>query len=102
MLNKQAIGPEDTAARVALWRALHVEQDPLPHVFVDDVGLRLLAPDAGWQNRPDMSPFTRPFRAGFKDAQHVSAASLAERYFSGRTDGLRPPSNCEEILVAGA
>jgi len=30
----------------------------------------------------------------------VSAAALAERYFAGRTDGLRPPNNAEELLVA--
>jgi O-methyltransferase involved in polyketide biosynthesis len=38
--------------------------------------------------------------AGFKDAQHVSAAVLAERYFAGRSDDLRPPNNSEELLVA--
>jgi len=38
--------------------------------------------------------------AGFKDAKHVSATILAERYFSGRTDGLRPPKNAEELLIA--
>ena len=38
--------------------------------------------------------------AGFKDAQHVSSKTLAERYFQGRTDGLRPPENAEELLVA--
>jgi len=38
--------------------------------------------------------------AGFKEVQHVSAATLAERYFAGRTDGLRPPNNSEELLVA--
>lgn len=38
--------------------------------------------------------------AGFKDVQHVSAAALAERYFANRTDGLRPPNNSEELLVA--
>ena len=38
--------------------------------------------------------------AGFKEVQHVSAAMLAERYFAGRTDGLRPPNNSEELLVA--
>jgi hypothetical protein len=38
--------------------------------------------------------------AGFKNVQHVSAAMLAERYFSGRSDGLRPPRNTEELLVA--
>jgi hypothetical protein len=25
---------------------------------------------------------------------------LAERYFADRTDGLRPPNNSEELLVA--
>jgi methyltransferase (TIGR00027 family) len=54
---------EDTAARVALWRALHAQVDPPPHVIEDQIGLALVAPAAGWQSRPDMSPFTRPFRA---------------------------------------
>ena len=57
------MAPEDTAVRVALWRALHVEADAPPHVLEDEVGLKLAAPDAGWRSRPDMSPFTRPFRA---------------------------------------
>jgi methyltransferase (TIGR00027 family) len=58
-----AEAPESTAARVALWRALHLLADPPPHVIEDDVGLKLVAPDEGWRSRPDMSPFTRPFRA---------------------------------------
>jgi O-methyltransferase involved in polyketide biosynthesis len=37
--------------------------------------------------------------AGFREARHVSAAALTERYFSGRADGLRPSSS-EELLVA--
>lgn len=63
MQNKNAVAPDNTAVRVALWRALHVEADPAPHVFEDTVGLKLAAPDVGWRNRPDMSPFTRSFRA---------------------------------------
>ncbi len=63
MPDNQVPGPENTAVRVALWRALHLEVDDPPHVFEDDVGLKLVAPDEGWRNRPDMSPFTRPFRA---------------------------------------
>ncbi len=56
--------PDSTAARVALWRALHLLSDPPPHVVEDDVGLRLLAPDESWRDRPDMNPEgTRPFRA---------------------------------------
>ena len=63
-MNSEPIAaPDSTAVRVALWRALHVEIDSLPHVFEDEVGLRLAAPEDGWQSRPDMSPFTRPFRA---------------------------------------
>jgi methyltransferase (TIGR00027 family) len=54
---------DPTAVRTALWRALHIEMDAPPHVFEDRIGLALAAPAAGWQNRPDMSPFTRPFRA---------------------------------------
>jgi hypothetical protein len=44
------VAPESTAARGALWRALHVEIDPPPHVLVDEIGLKLLArmvPGAG-------------------------------------------------------
>lgn len=63
MPNKQAAVPDNTAVRTALWRALHVEQDAPPHVFEDLVGAKLAAPEDGWRDRPDMSPFTRPFRA---------------------------------------
>jgi O-methyltransferase involved in polyketide biosynthesis len=38
--------------------------------------------------------------AGFAEACHVSAADLTQRYFVGRTDGLRPPNNAEDLLVA--
>jgi len=56
--------PDSTAARVALWRALHVRIDAAPHVLEDEVGIELVAPDEGWRDRPDMHPlFTRPFRA---------------------------------------
>jgi methyltransferase (TIGR00027 family) len=37
--------------------------------------------------------------AGFKDAKHVAGASLTERYFADRSDGLRPSSG-EDLLVA--
>ena len=63
MHDKQVAAPDNTAVRVALWRALHLQIDSPPHVFVDEVGLKLVAPDNGWQSRPDMSSFTQPFRA---------------------------------------
>lgn len=36
---------------------------------------------------------------GFKDARHVPATLLNQRYFAGRSDGLRTSSG-EELLVA--
>jgi methyltransferase (TIGR00027 family) len=57
-------GPDSTAERVALWRAMHVLVDESPHVLDDEVGLELVAPDDGWRDRPDMDPvFTSGFRA---------------------------------------
>lgn len=64
MTDDQRAAPDSTAARVAMWRALHVEADAPPHVLEDTVGLALLAPDDDWRERGDMNPqFTRPFRA---------------------------------------
>lgn len=63
MADAKVGAPDNTAVRVALWRALHVSDDAPPHVFDDQVGLALVAPDEGWRRRPDMSAFTRPFRA---------------------------------------
>lgn len=56
MPDKRATAPDSTAVRVALWRALHVQVDPPPHVLDDEIGLRLLAPAADWRRRPDMDP----------------------------------------------
>jgi methyltransferase (TIGR00027 family) len=187
--------PDSTAVRVALWRALHVEVDPPPHVLKDSVGLKLAAPVPNWlrpvpvdfeaggswwerlttagfdvarptvvassgvsmyltkeaitatllqtaaltsgsalamtfllpleltdpEIRPGLeravqgarasgTPFISFFtpaemlalarETGFRDVRHVSAADLTQRYFAGRADGLRPPNNAEELLVA--
>jgi methyltransferase (TIGR00027 family) len=64
MRDDRTAAPDSTAARVALWRALHVEIDPPPHVLEDEIGRQLLAPEQDWRRRGDMDPlFTRPFRA---------------------------------------
>jgi methyltransferase (TIGR00027 family) len=64
MDNRGTAGPESSAVRVALWRALHVQADQPPHVLEDEIGLRLAAPEEGWRNRRDMDPRgTRSFRA---------------------------------------
>jgi methyltransferase (TIGR00027 family) len=64
MRDKDVIpAPDSTAVRTALWRALHVQIDPPPHVLEDEIGLKLVAPDENWRSRPDMDPrFTRSFR----------------------------------------
>ena len=64
MQEKEIEAPDNTAVRVALWRAMHVEVDPPPHVLVDEIGLKLVAPDDDWRSRPDMDPKgTSLFRA---------------------------------------
>jgi methyltransferase (TIGR00027 family) len=82
MQEKEDVAPDNTAVRVAMWRALHLEVDSPPHVFEDRVGLQLAAPEDGWRNRPDMSPFTRSFRASIvARARFIEdlVAQLAER-----------------------
>ena len=65
MADEQSMAAESSAVRVALWRAMHVEVDPLPHVLDDEIGPHLAAPEDGWRDRPDMDPAgTRWFRAG--------------------------------------
>src|ERR1044071_2735120 len=83
MHDKQVAAPDDTAVRTALWRALHVEVDSPPHVFQDEVGLKLAAPDDGWRSRPDMSPFTRPFRASILARARFVEAFVAEQAARG-------------------
>jgi len=64
MPDEQTARPDGTAVRVALWRAMHVQIDPPPHVLEDEIGLELAAPDEGWRRRPDMDARgTRRFRA---------------------------------------
>ncbi|HEY4344820.1 MAG TPA: class I SAM-dependent methyltransferase [Parvibaculum sp.] len=69
MNEKQKTVPDNTAVRVALWRALHVQADAAPHVLEDEIGLRLVAPDANWRQRPDMDP----------DAMRLFRASIVAR-----------------------
>ena len=54
MPDEHVAAPDDTAVRVALWRALHVQADAPPYVIEDEIGLRLADPGDGWRDRPDM------------------------------------------------
>ena len=63
-MTETVAGPDGTAERVALWRAMHVRVDPPPHVLADEIGLRLAGPPDGWRDRGDMhADGTRTFRA---------------------------------------
>src|ERR1700723_2185448 len=64
MAGEQTAGPDSSAVRVALWRAMHVQVDPPPHVLEDEIGLQLAAPHDGRRRPPDRDPAgTSRFRA---------------------------------------
>jgi len=82
MAESPKLAPDNTAVRVALWRALHVQADDPPHVFEDELGLAIAQPEADWQKRPDMMPFTRPFRASI-----LARARYVEDLLEARLEG---------------
>lgn len=85
--------PDSSAERVALWRALHVQCDPPPHILEDTMGLNLIAPDANWQLRPDMHlQGTSPYRAGI-----VARARFTEDYILEQTQ-----KNLKQYVLLGA
>jgi len=80
----------------------------LPAELLDDAdraGFRVAESGARAAGTPFISFYTPDEmlavarEAGFKDARHVSGTLLGERYFAGRSDGLRPSSG-EDLLVA--
>ncbi|MEU6558825.1 class I SAM-dependent methyltransferase [Nocardia nova] len=77
--------PDSTAVRVALWRALHVQLDPPPHVLDDEIGLKLADPADGWRERGDMDPVgTSRFRASIVVRSRFVEDLLIEQ--AGRVD----------------
>jgi len=76
--------PDNTALRVALWRALHLEVDDAPPVLEDRIALALVAPEAGWRSRPDMDPeATRLFRASIVARARFTEDMVAEEAARG-------------------
>jgi len=71
----------------------------------DRAGLEASRKGAQASNTPFISFYTPDEmlalarESGFKDVHHVPGAVLAERYFAGRADDLRPSSG-EDVLVA--
>jgi methyltransferase (TIGR00027 family) len=81
----------------------------LPFELVDPEvrpGLEMSEKGARASGTPFLSYFTpdefvaMARQAGFRSVQHVSSATLAQRYFDRRTDGFRPPDHAEELLIA--
>jgi methyltransferase (TIGR00027 family) len=110
MPDETRAAPDSTAVRTALWRALHLEADAPPPVFADPLALALADPEAGWRDRPDMSPFTRPFRASIlararfvEDLVVEQAARGVEQYVilgAGLdTFALRRPERAARVRV---
>ncbi|MFE2377399.1 class I SAM-dependent methyltransferase [Streptomyces sp. NPDC059398] len=78
--------PDSTAVRTALWRAMHVQVDPPPHVIEDEIGLRLADPGDDWRDRPDMDPHaTRAFRAAIVARARFIEDLIAEQARAGVT-----------------
>lgn len=85
MPDETTAGPDSTAVRVALWRALHVQVDPPPRVLEDEIGLRLAAPEEDWRSRPDMNPRFTSVRASIVARARFIEDLVVERAGQGLT-----------------
>ena len=54
MADDQAVAPDSTAVRVALWPAMYVQADPVLDAPVDEMCLRLAGPEDAWRDWGDM------------------------------------------------
>ena len=80
------VQPDQTAVLVALWRALHLELDPPPHVLTDRLGLDLAAPAADWREQPAMAEeFSRPLRSVMVGRARLVEDTVAARLGAGVT-----------------
>ncbi|MFG2532168.1 class I SAM-dependent methyltransferase [Streptomyces sp. NPDC048516] len=86
MAHEQPEAPDNTAVRTALWRAMHLQVDPPPHVVEDEIGLQLAAPGDDWHNRPDMDPqATSGFRSAIVARARFIEDLIAEQIDRGVT-----------------
>lgn len=77
------VAPEHTAVRTALWRALHVQIDPAPHIFTDEVGEKIIG-EENWKNRPDMNPdFSKNMRASITGRARFIEDLVEEEFKKG-------------------
>ena len=82
-MNHKTISPEHTAVRVALWRALHLQIDSMPHVLHDEIGLQLSG-EKNWMERPDMHPiWTRRIRSSIVARARFVEDLVEEQFKNG-------------------
>jgi methyltransferase (TIGR00027 family) len=94
-----ALASGSTLAMTFLLPLEHADPEVRPGLEMAEKGARASGtPFISFFTPAEMLTLAR--EAGFGDARHVSAATLTQRYFAGRPDGLRPPNNAEELLVA--
>jgi methyltransferase (TIGR00027 family) len=87
-----------TLAMTFLLPAELLDDDDRPGFQVAERGARAAGtPFISFYTPDEMLALAR--EAGFKEAEIVAGTLLTERYFAGRTDGLRPSSG-EDLLVA--
>jgi methyltransferase (TIGR00027 family) len=92
------IAPGSTLAMTFLLPAERVDEADRPGLEVSTRGARVSGtPFVSFYSPEEMCALA--CSAGFREARHVSSRSLADRYFAGRPDGLRP-STGEDILLA--
>ena len=81
LLPLELVDPEERTQHEAVYKAARAAGTPFLSFF----------------SPPEMLALVR--EAGFSQAQYVSTTDLTQRYFTGRTDGLRPSSG-EAFLIA--
>jgi methyltransferase (TIGR00027 family) len=93
-----ALAPGSTLAMTFLLPAELVDEADRPGLEMSSRGARASGtPFLSFYAPEEMVALAR--EAGFSEARHISSKALADRYFTGRADGLRPSSG-EDILLA--
>ena len=94
-----ALAPGSMFAMTFIFPLELADPEVLPGLEMAEKGARASGtPFRSFFTPPEIMALAR--QCGFRQARHVSAADLTQRYFAGRTDGLHPPNNAEDLLVA--
>lgn len=71
--------PDNTAIRTALLRAMNSIVDQQLHIIHNDIGLKLMAPENDWLDRPDLK-FTASLRASVVLRTHFSEDFFKQKF----------------------